>query len=345
MMATKAVPKVTEVSHLDELTNKTIDHYTKYYDSKTSDVSHREESALDVAHTYYDLVTDFYEYGYGTSFHFSPVYNGKSMAENLELSEREIAKLIDAKPGHKLLDVGCGVGGPARTIAKYSGAHVTGITCSEYQVQRGNFHTQKAGLEHLCTFDLGNYCNMEMYDDNSFDGAYALEAICHTGDPLDPYKEVYRVLKPGGIFVDSNWVVTDKFEPGNPAHEKIKHDIMVGDALPDLRTANDLVSKLKETGFEVIDCEDLALSHGDLPWYIYLSGKSWFSLESFRASWVGRTVTHCILKVVEMIGLVPQGTTSTHTMLLTGADGLIAGGKAKIFTPMLRMVARKPHAN
>jgi sterol 24-C-methyltransferase len=344
MMATKAVPKVTEVSHLDELTNKTIDHYTKYYDSKTSDVSHREESALDVAHTYYDLVTDFYEYGYGTSFHFSPVYNGKSMAENLELSEREIAKLIDAKPGHKLLDVGCGVGGPARNIVKYSGAHVTGITCSEYQVQRGNFHTQKAGLEHLCTFNQGDFCNMDMYDDNSFDGAYAIEATCHAGNIIEPYKEIYRVLKPGGMFVDLNWVVTDKFEPGNPAHEKIKHDILIGGGLPDLRTTDYLISKLKEAGFEVIDCEDL-VSHGDLPWYIFLKGKSSFSLESFRTSWVGRTATHCTLKALEKISLVPQGTTSTHAMLNLCADGLIAAGKAEIFTPLLRMVARKPHAN
>lgn len=68
---------------------------------------------------------------------------------------------------------------------------------------------------------------MYQCEDNSFDGCFALEAICHAEDPLLVYKEVYRVLKPGAYYVDSAWVTTDKFQSGNPKHEKIKHQIMV----------------------------------------------------------------------------------------------------------------------
>ena len=68
---------------------------------------------------------------------------------------------------------------------------------------------------------------MTQFQDNSFDGCYALESTCHSQDPLLVYKEVYRVLKPGAYFVDSAWVLTDRYKPGDPVHEKIKQQILV----------------------------------------------------------------------------------------------------------------------
>ena len=68
---------------------------------------------------------------------------------------------------------------------------------------------------------------MEQIDDNSIDGMYALESTCHAMDILKVYKEVYRVLKPGALFVESAWALTEKFQPGNPEHEQIKHEIIV----------------------------------------------------------------------------------------------------------------------
>ena len=72
----------------------------------------------------------------------------------------------------------------------------------------------------------GDYCNMEFPDD-SFDGLYALEATVHAKSPLDVYKEVFRVLKPGALFVDSAWAMTDNYNPNNPEHVKIKASIEV----------------------------------------------------------------------------------------------------------------------
>ena len=69
---------------------------------------------------------------------------------------------------------------------------------------------------------------MECCEDSSFDGAYAFEATCHSKDLLEVYSEVYRVLKPGSLFVDVAWLVTDKYNPKNPDHVRIKDRLMVG---------------------------------------------------------------------------------------------------------------------
>ena len=53
-------------------------------------------------------------------------------------------------------------------------------------------------------------------------------------------------------------------------------------------------------------------------------------------------LTHCFVSGLEMAHLVPFGASKTHSVLLTAADGLVASGKLQIFTPMLRIVARKP---
>lgn len=65
------------------------------------------------------------------------------------------------------------------------------------------------------------------FDDNTFDGGYSFEATCYARDPVHVYREIMRVLKPGAIFVDSAWAMTDKFDPHNPQHVQVKEGIEV----------------------------------------------------------------------------------------------------------------------
>ena len=77
------------------------------------------------------------------SFHFSPRLPGKDWPASEAAHETRLAGLLRLGPGSKCLDVGCGVGGPLRPIACASGAHVTGITINDYQVQRGQYHNKR----------------------------------------------------------------------------------------------------------------------------------------------------------------------------------------------------------
>lgn len=63
----------------------------------------RRENAKDMTANFYSLVTDFYEYGYGHSFHFAPIYDGKTLPECIAIYEQTVAKLLKAKPGMKIL--------------------------------------------------------------------------------------------------------------------------------------------------------------------------------------------------------------------------------------------------
>ena len=57
----------------------------------------------------------------------------------------------------KVLDVGCGVGGPAREIVKFTGAHVTGLNINEYQVSRANNYAVREGLSDKLNFVQGDF--------------------------------------------------------------------------------------------------------------------------------------------------------------------------------------------
>ena len=68
---------------------------------------------------------------------------------------------------------------------------------------------------------------MEGIEDNSFDGAYAIEAICHAEDLLKVYRQIFRVLKPGARYTDCSWCLTDEYDQQNPLHQTIKHKVLV----------------------------------------------------------------------------------------------------------------------
>lgn len=81
---------------------------------------------------YYDLATDFYIYGWGQSFHFAPRLKGEGLKASIARLEHFMALKGNITSDKKVLDMGCGVGGPMRCIAKLTGADVTGITINDY---------------------------------------------------------------------------------------------------------------------------------------------------------------------------------------------------------------------
>lgn len=90
---------------------------------------------MSMVNSFYTLVTDFYEYGWGDSFHFANRFIGESHKESLRRAEYFLASKLNLGEESKCLDIGCGIGGPMRAIARFSGAEITGINNCDYQVR------------------------------------------------------------------------------------------------------------------------------------------------------------------------------------------------------------------
>ncbi|AAQ00705.1 MULTISPECIES: methyltransferase domain-containing protein [Prochlorococcus] len=103
--------------------------------------------------------------------------------------------------GSRIIDIGCGIGGSSRILAKDYGFDVVGITISSEQVKRANQLTPK---ELKCHFEIMNALNLK-FEDGSFDGVWSVEAGPHILNKQLFADEMLRVLRPGGVLAVADW--------------------------------------------------------------------------------------------------------------------------------------------
>lgn len=110
----------------------------------------------------------------------------------------EFLDSLGIKAGDKVLDVGCGLGGPARMAASRYGADVTGIDLTEAFCDGARRLNALVGLENV-RIEQGDALAMP-FADNSFDVIFTLHVAMNIADKAELYREIARVLKPGGRF-------------------------------------------------------------------------------------------------------------------------------------------------
>ena len=186
------------------------------------------------------------------------------------------------------------------------------------------------------------------FPDNSFDAIYAIEATVHAPELEGVYGEIFRLLKPGGVFGVYEWLMTDQYDNDNMDHRKIRLAIEVGNGISNMVTISEATRAMESVGFELLHEEDLADRGDSLPWYWPIAGEIQYlqSILDFftviRMTRFGRGLAHRVAGLLEFVGYAPVGTKKTADALAMGADGLVAGAKMKLFTPMYLMVGRKP---
>lgn len=113
---------------------------------------------------------------------------------------QELAAQMELSPALRILDVGCGIGGPARYFAAEQHCKVTGIDLTEEFVQVATSLTRRTKLGHLVEFVQGSALHLS-FQPGTFDRAYMIHVGMNIADKAGVFREVRRVLKPGGIFV------------------------------------------------------------------------------------------------------------------------------------------------
>lgn len=127
----------------------------------------------------------------------------------------ELARLLSGEDlkGKHVLDIGCGAGGiDCLLVTEYGAAKVTGI-----DVEAPVLETARARAEEAGVSDRIDLVKVEPgplpFDDASFDVVFSKDSIVHIPDKHSLVREVFRVLKPGGVFVASDWLISHDGEP------------------------------------------------------------------------------------------------------------------------------------
>ncbi len=309
--------------------------------ARDAGVAAAESAEVAVSNLYYNLATDFYEYGWGRSFHFAPRVPGESFRESIVRHERNMADALGLKPGMVVADLGCGVGGPLLEIARHSGARIVGVNINAYQLERARRFAEEAGLAHLVEFMLCDFLHVDAPDE-SFDAVYSIEATLHAPDKVSVYGEAFRLLKPGGPLGVYEYCMTERFNPDDPLHARIKADLQLGGAMLVIDDMPTVDNALHTVGFDVLETRDLAVQTGpSIPWYEPLAG-SGVALAGFRSTRVGRWATQNALRALEAVRIAPRGSARVAETLNLCAQAMVDAGRLGIFTPMYFIHARKP---
>lgn len=161
---------------------------------------------------------------------------------------RHALERLGIGPGMRVLDVGCGIGGPSRLAASY-GAQVTGIDLTPEFVETATALTGRVGLGDHATF-VTTPGETLPFEDGSFDAAFMVHVGMNVPDKQAVFDEVHRVLVPGGRFALFEQVSTGKGEVSYPMPWAEDERSSFVETVADYR------AHLENAGFTVEDVED-----------------------------------------------------------------------------------------
>lgn len=216
--------------------------------------------------SHYDVGNDFYALWLDSRMVYSCAYF-EGGAETLDMAQtaklEHICRKLRLKPGERLLDIGCGWGGLAQYAAEHYGVEVVGITLSEPQAEWARSRIKEAGLEKRCRIEVRDYRELA---GTTFDKIVSVGMFEHVGRARLPlyFRQAYRLLKPGGLFLNHGIVTLTSFEPAEPLGRVIERMWRPGEFIwryvfPDgeLVTPGEVIALAEAARFETRDVESL----------------------------------------------------------------------------------------
>jgi ubiquinone/menaquinone biosynthesis C-methylase UbiE len=168
-----------------------------------------------------------------------------------------LAQRADIGPGTRVVDFCAGLGGPARYLAQCHGADVTGIELTPARVRGAQELTRRVGLQDKVRIIEGDVTQVPLAD-ASVDVVVSQEALLHVPDKPRALVEAYRILKPGGRLVFTDWVA---HFPLSEADQELMWQGMAVTELYDLPAYAAVISR---AGFVVGAVEDLTSDWGGI---------------------------------------------------------------------------------
>lgn len=164
-------------------------------------------------------------------------------------STRDLARFAALAPGNHVLDIGCGIGGPARTLAAEFGCSVVGLDLTHEFIRAARMLTARLGMDGQCGFEHGNATTLP-FPDGSFDLVWSQNMLMNVLDKAQLFDEVARVLRPGGRLALETVLAGDGRAIHLPAFWASRADLSF------LVTRAELESLLRHAGLEAVAIED-----------------------------------------------------------------------------------------
>ena len=165
------------------------------------------------------------------------------------VATQELAAILHPQPGQRLLDIGSGIGGPARWIAATFGVHVTGVDLTPEFCAAAEDLNRAAGLADRVRIVNGSALELPV-PDGAFDAAYSQNVIMNIADKPRFYREAFRALRPGGVLALANVCAGPGGEPYYPQMWAATA------ATSFLATPDDTRRAVAEAGFAIVSFRD-----------------------------------------------------------------------------------------
>jgi len=166
--------------------------------------------------------------------------------------EGNIANLLEGLDvrDKKILDIGCGIGGPAFVLAKKYGAYVVGIDIESEVVARARKRAKELEIDDRCEFLLVEPGPMP-FPDASFDVVLSSGVIMQIEDKPQVFEESLRVLKPGGVLTSYDWM-----RPDREFSDDMRYWFKMERLTYDMKTFAEYEALLGDAGFTEIQLSD-----------------------------------------------------------------------------------------
>lgn len=171
-------------------------------------------------------------------------FHGRGLEATIELADA-----LDVSADDHILDVGSGIGGPARYLAHRFGCRVTGIDLTAEFCEVARQLTGLLGLDERVTFEQGNALDMP-FETAQFDGAYSMNVSMNIADKQGLYAEIFRVLRPGG------WLVLCELALGPNGAPEYPTPWALSAQTSFLASLSDTLAGLESGGFRIIGSRD-----------------------------------------------------------------------------------------